>query len=257
MTNLFSGTRNDGFHIEQYGYAFFEVKAYDSDPDGMVLVRWRFEGESMPKYERHQKMMSRSAALTMKKEVLKTGRTVECGPGVGLMDIGLKLNETYVHESWKYISECVKNGTILLNPDYQRGPSWTEEQKSSFISHLLMGGFVQPVLINRSEDRNREEDVSEVVDGQQRIRAITDFVYGQISSSIWNRDGKQIKVQWKDFNEIDRRSSRLQLRVMYGDFSLQKRLELYLALNSTGTPHSPSDIEKVRNQLLKLNELKE
>ena len=59
------------------------------------------------------------------------------------------------------------------NPDYQRGPAWPLHKKRFFIDSVL-----QNMQCGQFWFHEREEDghlVFDVVDGQQRLRALEDF----------------------------------------------------------------------------------
>lgn len=78
--------------------------------------------------------------------------------------------------SWFYGEQ--KRGTLLLNPKYQRNPIWSSGQKCFLIDSLISGAPIPQVFINVKTSgvgRNRTTTY-EVVDGQQRLRAILEFM---------------------------------------------------------------------------------
>src|SRR5260370_25382335 len=78
--------------------------------------------------------------------------------------------------SWFYGE--AKKSTLLLNPKYQRNPIWSIGQKCFLIDSLISGAPIPQVFINiqtRGSGHNRQT-VYEVVDGQQRLRAILEFI---------------------------------------------------------------------------------
>lgn len=79
-----------------------------------------------------------------------------------------------LHET-KNASELIKmRGKINLNPAWQRGPVWSDSKRSLLIDSILRGYDVPMIYL-----RDRPADVNyryEVVDGQQRLRALWDFV---------------------------------------------------------------------------------
>ena len=84
---------------------------------------------------------------------------------------------------------------IDTNPEYQRGPVWSVENKQLLIDTILRGYDI-PKLYFREIERPPFEN--EVVDGQQRLRAIWDFrnghfALGEVSSDLpglQNNQGK-------------------------------------------------------------------
>lgn len=65
------------------------------------------------------------------------------------------------------------SGKLWLNPDYQREAVWTRSQKQLLIDSILRGIDV-PKLYFREVDQGKYE--LEVVDGQQRLRSLFDFM---------------------------------------------------------------------------------
>lgn len=65
------------------------------------------------------------------------------------------------------------SGKLWLNPEYQRNAVWVKSQKQLLIDSLLRG-FDVPKLYFREVDKGDYQ--FEVVDGQQRLRSILDFV---------------------------------------------------------------------------------
>ncbi|TGN41659.1 DUF262 domain-containing protein [Marinobacter confluentis] len=68
----------------------------------------------------------------------------------------------------------IKNSKIDLQPDFQRGEVWTEDKKKALIDTILRGWHVPPIHIIVVEETGEQE----VLDGQQRLVAIRDFMSG-------------------------------------------------------------------------------
>ena len=71
-----------------------------------------------------------------------------------------------------------KKGTLIPQPKYQRNPIWSLGQKCFLIDSLMTGCPIPQVFINiKTEGKGGERrTLYEVVDGQQRLRAILDFL---------------------------------------------------------------------------------
>ena len=74
-------------------------------------------------------------------------------------------------KGWSIDAVCRRKGRINLNPQYQRTPVWNQRKKQLLIDSILRG-YDLPKFYLRSSDSKYEH---EVVDGQQRLRAIWDF----------------------------------------------------------------------------------
>jgi hypothetical protein len=67
-------------------------------------------------------------------------------------------------------------GTLLISPKFQRRGVWNRAARSYLIDTLLLGLPVPPIYIRVVQDIKRRTVVREVVDGQQRVSAILDYV---------------------------------------------------------------------------------
>lgn len=70
------------------------------------------------------------------------------------------------------------SGELNLNPWYQRRSVWNESQKAYLINTLFERKPIPTLYIRHSIDFEREKSIKEVVDGQQRVRAILGFYKG-------------------------------------------------------------------------------
>lgn len=61
---------------------------------------------------------------------------------------------------------------IDLQPDFQRGQVWSDSKKRRLIDTILRGWYVPAIHIVVNDDLDKEE----VLDGQQRLRAIMEFI---------------------------------------------------------------------------------
>ncbi len=75
-----------------------------------------------------------------------------------------------------------KNAELDLNPWYQRRSVWTQPQKSYLINTIFEKKPIPSLYIRHSLDIEAEKSFREVVDGQQRIRAILEYVDDQFAS---------------------------------------------------------------------------
>lgn len=83
------------------------------------------------------------------------------------------------------ILKRIKSGTIKLDPDYQRRHRWTLETSSRLIESLILNIPIPAIFISQDIDVDDEVDDSTsrytVIDGQQRLTAIYDYLSGQFA----------------------------------------------------------------------------
>lgn len=64
---------------------------------------------------------------------------------------------------------------LILNPDFQRGSVWTPSARSYLIDTILKRLPIPKIYLRTRVDVTTHKSIREVVDGQQRLRAIIDF----------------------------------------------------------------------------------
>lgn len=153
----------------------------------------------------------------------------------------------------KYFLEWIKENTeelgLQLNPDFQRGNVWSEQQQIAYIEYLIKGGkSARTVYFNHPGWMDSFNGEFVCVDGLQRITAIQRFVNNEIKVF------EHYLNEYEDSNIILRR-----LDVIVNINNLQTRKEVlqwYIEFNSGGTVHSKEEIDRVK-KLLEEEELKE
>lgn len=71
--------------------------------------------------------------------------------------------------------EWYRDKKLILNPDFQRGSVWTPAARSFLIDTILRQLPIPKIYLRTKVDVATQRSVREVVDGQQRLRAIIDF----------------------------------------------------------------------------------
>lgn len=71
----------------------------------------------------------------------------------------------------------IKTGDIDLQPDFQRGEVWSRAKKQRLVDSVLREWHVPPIHVIEDLTSRKQE----VLDGQQRLTAIRDFVDGEFA----------------------------------------------------------------------------
>lgn len=142
------------------------------------------------------------------------------------------------------IEKWQKDQNLQLNPDFQRGHVWTENQQILFIEHILKLGDnlsrTPPIFFNHPGWMNSWEGEFVCVDGLQRITAILKFLNAELK--IFG--GYTI-------NQIDNLNL-YNYNIPVSINNLKTKAEVltwYIELNSGGTVHTDEEINKVRKLL--------
>jgi hypothetical protein len=73
---------------------------------------------------------------------------------------------------------------IIVNSNYQRSPQvWPIAAKSNLIDTILTGYPIPKIILSQTTDLETKKTLMEVVDGQQRTRAIQEFFRGEVRLS--------------------------------------------------------------------------
>ncbi|WP_199031385.1 DUF262 domain-containing protein [Ralstonia sp. ASV6] len=136
-------------------------------------------------------------------------------------------------------------GTLELDPDFQRGHVWTDEQRVQYVQSLLRGCAPRSILFN-CPGWNAEKELGDIpahtfqcIDGLQRLTAVRKFMAGEFR--VFG------DVSAEDLKGTPFAPSRYTLKMSVFEFANRRDLlQYYLDLNSGGTVHSAEEIQRVR-----------
>lgn len=78
------------------------------------------------------------------------------------------------HQTIAWFKEQAEADALQLRPSYQRRPVWTDEEKAYLIDSVLRGYPVPEIYVQTIDDGSKSR--TEVVDGQQRLRAFLEYM---------------------------------------------------------------------------------
>lgn len=130
---------------------------------------------------------------------------------------------------------------INLNPDFQRRDRWNIQKQSRFIESIIMNVPIPPVFLGENEYGNYE-----VLDGRQRLTAISDFMknlYQLKGLGVW---GELNGLSFNDFEK--KRQDRFLTRrfvpaiVILKESSHEVKYDVFDRLNTGGVVAQPMEI---------------
>jgi hypothetical protein len=131
----------------------------------------------------------------------------------------------------------IRDGSLDLQPDFQRGAVWSRAKQRLLIDSILRNWYVPPIHVVRTA-----EDEQEVLDGQQRLRSIFEFVRGQLtvdgSAEPYSAEINALEgLKYDELPEqVKRRFDRFTLRIFEViDFGPEEPYELFYRLNQPTT----------------------
>lgn len=135
-----------------------------------------------------------------------------------------------------------------MNPDFQRGHVWNEEQQIKYIEAVLVDGakHARTIYLNCPDwNFNNKTDYHDFtcIDGLQRYTAIKRFVNNEIPA---------FGTLYKDFEDHKYLSKQFFFKLNINNLkSREEVLRWYLQVNDGGTPHTKEEIERVKKLLEK------
>lgn len=169
---------------------------------------------------------------------------------------------------WGYIerqlADFTKHEGLDLDPDFQRGHVWTEDQQRAFVEYMLLGGPAATTIYFACDGFNTAKRSGPVciVDGKQRLEAIRKFMRNELAifmnhqhrkPAVWDAGPYQEHFTavrtgcfLSDFTDNLRMTRRETLRFCVADMNRPTMLRWYIALNAGGTPHTDAEIERVK-----------
>lgn len=100
--------------------------------------------------------------------------------------------------TWPLFTLSKKRNKIDTNPDYQRPAVWTKAQKQLLIDSILRDFDVPKIYLHE-----KDNDTYDVIDGQQRIRAIWSYYDDEFSLPKDAEPVKGFVVANKKYSELD------------------------------------------------------
>jgi len=158
-----------------------------------------------------------------------------------------KVGNYEVNMGWDFIPEKLESWkerdlALDLNPDFQRGHVWTDEQRVAWIEYKLAGGpGADTIYFNCPGWMNDFKGPFEIVDGLQRLTALLMFM------------NDKIRAYGKYYSEFEGRiPPECDLKFNINNLKTRKEvLTWYIQMNSAGTPHSEEEIDRVKDLLEK------
>ncbi|MCA8910771.1 MAG: DUF262 domain-containing protein [Planctomycetes bacterium] len=148
-----------------------------------------------------------------------------------------------------------RQGKLDLNPPFQRRSVWKKDAKSYFIDTILRELPVPIIFIRENIDLETDEVTREVVDGQQRLRAIFTYVKPSILRDFdATKDAFSIRkehspkfagVDYKDLPPKVRHrilEYKFSTHVLPGSIGQREILEIFSRMNATGVKLNPQEL---------------
>lgn len=92
----------------------------------------------------------------------------------------MQINPTTYSVTW--FKDRKNESSLVLKPPYQRKPVWTYRQKAYLIDTIIKKYQIPEIYVHRVTDDDGRS-IYNIVDGQQRVRSILEFIDGEVPLS--------------------------------------------------------------------------
>lgn len=162
----------------------------------------------------------------------------------------------------------IEDGDLDLNPPYQRGDVWSDDQRVALMLSLLTGVPVPTLIINDRHGHWWTDTATytpgsgpsyAVVDGKQRLLTMIAWFSGQLAIPASWLPAKEVQepIQTPDglyvrstgLTELGRRVTGERIQLPVGEAtagSLREEAAIYLLVNGRGTPQTSADMANAR-----------
>jgi hypothetical protein len=170
----------------------------------------------------------------------------------------------------------IEDGDLILDPPYQRGDVWTEQQRVNLIKSIMLGIPIAAIVLNkRGDNRWWDQPVTmndpyfACIDGKQRLTTVRmwmnsefavpghwfekDAIQDALASSVYCTGGN---VYYSQLSLTAQRFFRKVAILPVSEAMLRnvtEEAEVYDLINSAGTSHTKSDLDRAR--LINSNEV--
>jgi hypothetical protein len=140
------------------------------------------------------------------------------------------------------IIEWQNKNQLLLSPDFQRGSVWSPSAKVFLIDTILNDLPMPQVYFRTILDPQKQTTIREVVDGQQRLRAILEFAAGHLRLSSKSPRFKGATYRDLSVDDMERFLAYRIPVVQLVNASDADVLEVFARLNSYSVKVTPAEL---------------
>lgn len=149
----------------------------------------------------------------------------------------------------KHLKDQFNSGELFVDHSFQRRYVWLRKNQIKLIETILLG-YVIPEIYIWDQDTDPDTGVSKksIVDGQQRIGAIVDYINGKYSLSQAYLDTENATYANKYFSELSPEDKKniwdytLSVQRISSSVQIEQVKNIFLRLNSTDKSLNPQEL---------------
>lgn len=163
----------------------------------------------------------------------------------------------------KWLVDNMRKDLLKVDNSFQRQYVWLKKHQVKLIETILLGYSI-PEIYLWGVDTNADtgDTVYSIVDGQQRIGAVVDFIDGKFNLSVTNTVEKEADYVNKYFQDLSQSEKKaiwdypFSIRFIRPEFNREDIVTMFLRLNSTNLSLNPQELRNAEfdGKFLKLAE---
>lgn len=163
----------------------------------------------------------------------------------------MKIIENTVIESRpiKWIIDEFRKGNLYVDDSFQRNYVWINKDRISLIETILLGYSIPEIYLWETDTNPETGDTRySIVDGQQRIKTIAQFVNGGLKLTDSGLEEKTATYRGKQFDGLENGqksdfwSYKVSVRFVSKNVSRDEIIRMFLRLNKTSNALNPQEL---------------
>lgn len=144
------------------------------------------------------------------------------------------------------IIQWYEKGELTLSPKYQRNSVWNDKAKSYLMDTIIRGMPIPPIFLRQSVDVNTRKTYREIIDGQQRTRAILDYIVNESFSIKRSHNKEYGGCKYSDLDE-DTKERILQYEIIADVVSEKDDAVIYDMFSRLNSNNMVLNRQEIRN----------
>ena len=155
----------------------------------------------------------------------------------------------------KWVIDLMRAGLLTVDNSFQRKYVWLEKHQIKLIETILMGYPIPEIYLwQKDTDANSGNTTYSIIDGQQRLGAILNYINDcfPLKSSILDKSNIKMPFSGKKFSDLDDDNKsaiwkfKLSLRLVSDSINRDIIVTMFLRLNSTNMTLNPQELRNAK-----------
>ncbi|WP_411704577.1 DUF262 domain-containing protein [Edaphovirga cremea] len=149
----------------------------------------------------------------------------------------------------KWILDEFRKGNLYIDDSFQRNYVWLNKDRISLIETALLGYSIPEIYLWETDTNAKTGDTRySIIDGQQRIRTINQFVGGNLKLTDSGLEFKKADYRGKEFDNLsdthkkDFWSYKVSVRFVNKNVGRDDIIKMFLRLNKTSNALNPQEL---------------